>query len=140
MKTAQENYQIQKKLTAVVIVLFVVKLVAWYLTNSVAILTDALEYTINVISSIIGLYSLSLSAKPKDYNHPYGHGKAEFLSSSIEGVLMIVSAFLIIYQAINHLRYPNTISKLDYGIVFNCIYRFAQLWFRFYCYKKWRKK
>lgn len=116
MKTALENYQIQKKLTAVIIVLFIVKLIAWYLTNSIAILTDALEYTINVISGLIGLYSLSLAAKPKDENHPYGHGKVEFLSSSIEGVLMIVSAFLIMYEAINSLRHPHSINKLDYGI------------------------
>ena len=117
MKTALENYHIQKKLTAVIVLLFAIKLVAWYLTNSIAILTDALEYTINVISGIIGLYSLFLSAKPKDNNHPYGHGKAEFLSSSIEGVLMIVSAFLIMYEAINNLRHPHTITKLDYGII-----------------------
>ena len=116
MKTAEKNYQIQKKLTAVIVVLFAIKLVAWYLTNSIAILTDALEYTINVISGFIGLYSLALAAKPKDNNHPYGHGKAEFLSSSIEGVLMIVTAILIIYQAINHLRHPHIITKLDYGI------------------------
>jgi cation diffusion facilitator family transporter len=116
MSIAKENYQIQKKITIVVGVMFVIKLTAWYITSSVAILTDALEYTINVISSLIGLYSLSLSAKPKDYNHPYGHGKAEFLSSSIEGILMIVSSFLIMYEAINNLQHPHTISKLDYGI------------------------
>jgi len=116
MSSASTNYQIQKKITIVVGVMFVIKLTAWYLTSSVAILTDALEYTINVISSLIGLYSLSLSAKPKDYNHPYGHGKAEFLSSSIEGILMIVSSFLIMYEAINNLQHPHTISKLDYGI------------------------
>ncbi len=116
MSSANANYQIQKKITIVVAVMFVIKLTAWYLTSSVAILTDALEYTINVISSLIGLYSLSLSAKPKDNNHPYGHGKAEFLSSSIEGILMIVSSFLIMYEAINNLQHPHTISKLDYGI------------------------
>lgn len=116
MSSAITNYQIQKKITLVVGIMFVIKLLAWYITSSVAILTDALEYTINVISSLIGLYSLSLSAKPKDNNHPYGHGKAEFLSSSIEGILMIVSSFLIMYEAINNLQHPHTISKLDYGI------------------------
>lgn len=116
MSLANTNYQTQKKITFIVGVLFVIKLIAWYLTNSVAILTDTLEYTINVISSIIGLYSLSLSAKPKDYNHPYGHGKAEFLSASIEGILMIVSSFIIMYEAINNFKHPHTITKLDYGI------------------------
>ncbi len=81
-----------------------------------AILTDALEYTINVISGLIGLYSLSVAAKPKDSNHPYGHGKVEFLSSSIEGILMIISAFIIIYEAIHNLKNPHQFNKLDYGI------------------------
>lgn len=112
----QENFQVQKKVTIVVAILFLVKIAAWWFTNSVAILTDALEYTINVVSSLIGLYSLRVSSKPKDYNHPYGHGKIEFLSSSIEAVLMITSAFIIIYEAINNLKHPHTITQLDYGI------------------------
>lgn len=111
-----ENFSIQKKLTAFVVVLFTAKLVAWYYTNSVAILTDTLEYTINVISGFIGLYSLYLSAQPKDKNHPYGHGKVEFLSATIESVLMIVSAFVIIYEAINNLKHEHTLKQLDLGI------------------------
>jgi len=116
MTTSAANYGIQKKLTALIVVLFLVKIAAWYITNSVAILTDALEYTINVISGFVGLYSLSLAARPKDENHPYGHGKVEFLSAAIEGTLMIVSAFLIIYEAIINLRHPHEIKRLDHGI------------------------
>lgn len=116
MLKSKENFEIQKKLTLIIIVLFVIKLVAWYYTNSVAILTDALEYTINVISGLIGLYSLYLSAKPKDKNHPYGHGKVEFLSATVEGTLMIVSSFVIIYEAINNLKHPHELKQLDYGI------------------------
>ena len=116
MLKANENYQVQKKVTVVILILFIIKLIAWWLTNSVAILTDTLEYTINVASGLMGLYSLYISSKPKDYNHPYGHGKIEFLSSMIEGMLMIVSAFLIMYEAIVNLKHPHQISKLDYGI------------------------
>jgi cation diffusion facilitator family transporter len=116
MLKSKENFEIQKKLTLIIIVLFLIKLTAWYYTNSVAILTDALEYTINVISGLIGLYSLYLSAKPKDKNHPYGHGKVEFLSATIEGTLMIVSSFVIIYEAINNLKHPHELKQLDYGI------------------------
>ncbi|MFN0201486.1 MAG: cation diffusion facilitator family transporter [Bacteroidia bacterium] len=116
MITALENFNIQKRLTGVVLVLFAIKVIAWYLTSSIAILTDALEYTINVISGFVGLYSLYLSAQPRDNNHPYGHGKVEFLSATIEGTLMIVSSFLIIYEAINNLQHPHTLEKLDYGI------------------------
>lgn len=116
MKSSQENLKIQKGLTIVIFVLFLIKLTAWYYTNSVAILTDALEYTINVISSFIGLYSLYLSSLPKDNNHPYGHGKVEFLSATVEGTLMIVSSFVIIYEAINNLKHPHELKQLDYGI------------------------
>src|SRR3982751_7011296 len=100
MSLAKENYTIQKKLATVTVILFIIKIVAWYLTHSVAILTDALEYTINVVAGFIGLYSLYLSARPKDENHPYGHGKVEFISAAIEGLLMVISSFLILYEAI----------------------------------------
>ena len=80
-----------------------VKMVAWYLTNSVAILTDALESTVNVIAALIGLYSLYISAKPKDDDHPYGHGKAEFISAAVEGTLITVSGIFIIYEATKNL-------------------------------------
>ena len=116
MLKSKENFEIQKKLTLVIISLFIIKLVAWYYTNSVAILTDTLEYTINVISGFIGLYSLYLSSLPKDRNHPYGHGKVEFLSATVEGTLMVVSGFVIIYEAINNLKHPHELKRLDHGI------------------------
>jgi cation diffusion facilitator family transporter len=116
MSAALQNYSIQKKIVALTVCLFLIKIAAWYMTHSIAILTDALEYTINVISGFVGLYSLYLSAQPRDNNHPYGHGKAEFLSAAIEGTLMVVSSFLIIYEAIDNLVHPHTISKLDAGI------------------------
>src|SRR5436305_486897 len=99
MSVAQQNYSIQKKLTSVTHVIFVIKIVAWALTHSIAILTDTLEYTINVVAGFISLYSLYLSSLPKDRNHPYGHGKAEFLSAAIEAILMILSSFFILYEA-----------------------------------------
>ncbi len=92
------------------------KLVAWYLTGSVAILTDALESTVNVVAGLIGIYSLYVSAKPKDTDHPYGHGKAEFLSAAIEGTLISVAGIIIVYEAINNLIHPHPIQSLNYGI------------------------
>jgi len=115
--TEKENYNFQKLVAIVGVVLFIIKIVAWYITNSVAILTDALESTINVISGFIGLYSLYLSAKPKDQNHPYGHGKAEFVSAAIEGTLISVAGIVIVYEAINNLKHPHPIGSLDYGII-----------------------
>lgn len=116
MNRTQENFKVQKKLAALTTLLFVLKLIAWYLTHSVAILTDALEYTINVIAVFISLYSLKLSSLPKDENHPYGLGKAEFVSAAVEGFLMIISSFFIIYEAIFNLKHPHTLQNLDSGI------------------------
>ncbi len=96
------------------------KVFAWYLTQSVAILTEALESTMNVIAGLIGVYSLYVSAKPKDWDHPYGHGKAEFISAAVEGTLITIAGFIIVYEAINNLIHPHTIQKLDYA---GCHYR-----------------
>lgn len=117
MKNQLENYQFQKVIAATGLLLFGVKLTAWYLTNSVSILTDALEGIVNVISAFIGLYSLYLSSLPKDKNHPYGHGKVEFLSAALEGVMIAFAGIWIIFEAINHIINPQQIKELDLGIL-----------------------
>jgi cation diffusion facilitator family transporter len=117
MTTAKENYNFQKIIAVTGVLLFLIKLAAWYMTGSVAILTDALESTVNVASSFIGLYSLYLSAKPRDRNHPYGHGKVEFISAALEGTFISTAGLIIIYEAIGNLRNPHPISRLDYGII-----------------------
>ncbi|MBS1511808.1 MAG: cation transporter [Bacteroidetes bacterium] len=117
MQTAQQNLRLQKIITGISILLFLGKIVAWYITDSVAILTDALESIVNVIAGLIGVYSLYISAKPRDINHPYGHGKAEFLSAAVEGALIAVAGIVIIFEAIKNLLQPHNIGKLDYGII-----------------------
>lgn len=117
MQPVQQNLRLQKIITGVGIILFAMKVFAWYLTQSVAILTDALESTVNVIAGLIGVYSLYISAKPKDWDHPYGHGKAEFISAAVEGTLITIAGFIIVYEAIDNLIHPHTIQKLDYGIL-----------------------
>ena len=97
--------------------LLLVKTFAWYLTGSVAVLTDAFESIVNVVAGLIGVYSLYVSAKPMDLDHPYGHGKAEFISAAIEGSMISIAGVLIIYEAINNLIHPHEIKKLDYGII-----------------------
>ena len=116
MNRAAQNFKIQKYIAILSVVLFLVKVAAWYITHSVAILTDALESIVNVIAGFIGLYSLYVSAKPKDQDHPYGHGKVEFISAAIEGVLIAVAGVMIIREAIYNLYHPHEIHKLDYGI------------------------
>jgi len=97
--------------------LLAVKFAAYYLTHSVAILTDALESIVNVAAGFIGLYSLYISAKPRDINHPYGHGKAEFLSAAVEGTLILSAGAIIIYKAIQHFIYPAPIKSIDKGMI-----------------------
>jgi cation diffusion facilitator family transporter len=83
----------------------------------VAVLTDALESIVNVVAGFIGLYSLYIAAKPRDVNHPYGHGKAEFISAAVEGTLILSAGAIIIYKAITHLIYPVQIASIDKGIM-----------------------
>ncbi len=117
MKPQQENLRIQKLVVTVAVILFAIKIVAYFITQSVAILTDALESTVNVIAGFIGLFSLYVAAKPKDEDHPYGHGKAEFVSAAVEGTLILVAGLIIIYESINNFIHPHNIQKLDYGII-----------------------
>lgn len=116
MKAETQNFNTQKWIALLSVTLLVVKFIAYYLTHSVAILTDALESIVNVIAGFIGLYSLHIAALPRDSNHPYGHGKAEFLSAAIEGTLIFSAGTLIIYNAIKNLIHPVAIHKLDQGI------------------------
>ncbi|MBL0912912.1 MAG: cation transporter [Bacteroidia bacterium] len=114
--TARINIRMQWLITLAGLLLFGIKLWAWYLTGSVAVLTDALESTVNIVSAFLGLYSLYLSAKPRDTDHPYGHGKVEFVTSAIEGTLVFAAGVLIISEAIQNLRTPHIPKDLDTGI------------------------
>jgi cation diffusion facilitator family transporter len=116
LQPSGQNLRVQKNIAIISIALFIIKITAWYITNSVAILTDALESIVNVIAGLIGVYSLYVSAKPKDTDHPYGHGKVEFISAAIEGTLITVAGVIIIFEAVNNLRHPHELQKLDYGI------------------------
>src|SRR5258708_26404473 len=116
MEKSRENIGIQRWVAAVAVILFFLKLAAYYLTQSVAVLTDALESTVNVIAGFIALYSLHVAAKPRDEDHPYGHGKAEFLSAAVEGSLVVMAGLIIIYEAIIAFIHPHALQKLDSGI------------------------
>ena len=116
MSTAKQNLSVQRWVAAISVLLLAVKFIAYYSTHSVAILTDALESIVNVAAGFIGLYSLFIAAKPRDQDHPYGHGKAEFLSAAIEGTLIGTAGLIIIYKAIQNLINPVELHKIDYGI------------------------
>src|SRR5258707_2278768 len=116
LKTSDQNLQIQKWIAGISIVLLAVKFLAYYFTQSVAILSDALESIVNVVAGFIGLYSLYVAAKPRDKDHPYGHGKAEFLSAAVEGTLIGVAGTIILFEAIQHLIHPVALKQIDTGI------------------------
>jgi cation diffusion facilitator family transporter len=111
------SLRVQIAITAIGVLLFILKIIAWSLTGSVAILTDALESIVNIVAGGLGIYTLYLSAQPKDKNHLYGHGKAEFLSAAVEGTLISVAGLLIIYEAVSNLYHPHEIRRLDTGLV-----------------------
>ena len=120
-------------------VLFIIKIIAWHITRSVSVLTDALESTVNVIAGFISLFSLYIAARPRDANHPYGHGKAEFLSAGVEGSLITVAGFIIIYASINSLIHPQPLKQLDDGILLISITALINYITGYYCVKTGKK-
>lgn len=111
------NFRFQRNVAIIGVGLFVAKLIAWHLTNSDAVFSDAMESTVNIIAAFMGLYSLYLAAKPKDVDHPYGHGKVEFVTSGIEGALIVFAGIIIIVQAADSLLHGNQPKQLDWGIL-----------------------
>ncbi len=103
-------------MVAVSVVLMVGKFVAFFLTDSVGILTDALESIVNVTAGFITLYSLHLAAKPKDAGHPFGHGKVELISASIEGLMILLAGAWIGVEGVKRLFEPRMPGRLDIGI------------------------
>lgn len=99
------------------IVLMAVKFFAYFLTGSNAILTDALESVINVVASGFALFSVYFSAQPKDKDHPYGHGKIEFLSAGIEGGMILIAGLLILAKSIYNFFSPHEINSLSTGTI-----------------------
>jgi cation diffusion facilitator family transporter len=113
-----QNVKVRIQLMAVLVglALMAVKFGAYFLTHSNAILTDALESIVNVIAGSFALYSLWLAAHPKDSNHPYGHGKVEFISAGVEGALIMVAGFIIFGKSIYNIIYPQEIHQIDWGL------------------------
>lgn len=139
MHTAHYNLKIQKRIAALSVILLIIKTIAWYVTGSVAILTDAFESIVNVVAGFIGVYSLYVSAKPIDRDHPYGHGKAEFISAAIEGTMISIAGIIIIYEALNNLLHPHVIKKLDYGIMLTAATAVINYIAGYYCVKTGKK-
>lgn len=91
------------------------KFIAFFITQSNAILTDAAESIVNVIASSFAFYSIYLSSLPKDQNHPYGHGKVEFFSAFVEGTLIILAGIIILFKTVYNVFFPQEIHDLLNG-------------------------
>lgn len=98
------------------LILTVAKFTAYFVTDSVAILSDALESIINVVAGGFACFSIYLASKPKDANHPYGHGKVEFFSIGFEGAMIFIAGCLILFKAIQYFIHPHPIARLTYGL------------------------
>lgn len=100
--------------TAIATVL--IKSVAAGVTNSVGLWSDAMESIVNLVASLVALWALRLSAKPADYNHDFGHGKAEYMSAAVEGTLIFIAAGVIIYGAVQRMLVPAQLEQLGLGL------------------------
>lgn len=112
----KKTFRLQLLAVVIGVVLLAAKFTAYLITHSNTILTDALESIINVVAGAFALYSLYLSSKPKDQDHPYGHGKVEFISAGLEGVLIAIAGVLIIGKSIFSFLQPRPLEQLDTGL------------------------
>jgi len=89
---------------------------AYFLTNSVGLLSDAIESIVNLVAAFVALWALTRAAQPPDRTHPFGHSKAEYFSSGIEGALIIVAAVSIAYTAWGRLLHPQPLEQVGLGL------------------------
>lgn len=97
------------------------KFVAWYVTGSIALYSDALESIVNVIAATAAFIAIGYAQKPADHGHPYGHSKAEYFSAVLEGVLIVIAALLIVNEAIGGLLAPHRIEAPVLGLAINAV-------------------
>ena len=128
--------QKQKKIIllslSVGILLMLSKFVAYFITSSNAILTDAAESIVNVLASSFAFYSIYLASQPRDSNHPYGHGKVEFFSAFVEGSLILLAGVIIILKSAYNLFIPQQIHLLLDGTIIIGITGVINYWLGYY--------
>ena len=100
----------------VAIMTITLKTLAWWITDSVGLLSDAMESLVNLASAIFGLVMVTVAAQPPDAEHPYGHHKAEYFSSGFEGILITVAALGIIWAASHRIFDPQPIEQVGLGL------------------------
>jgi cation diffusion facilitator family transporter len=106
---------------AAAIATMALKTVAWKLTGSVGLLSDAMESLVNLAGAVMALAMLSVAARPPDEDHAYGHGKAEYFSAGFEGALIVVAAISIAVAAIDRLLHPRPIEQVGVGLAVSVV-------------------
>lgn len=105
----------------VAIVTIALKTLAWYITDSVGLLSDAMESFVNLASAIFALVMVTIAKRPADDEHPYGHHKAEYFSSGFEGILIIGAALGIFWAAGHRIFNPRAVEQLGWGLVLSVV-------------------
>ncbi len=113
---AKIKIRVMRNVLIIGLVLTLVKFLAWSFTHSNAILTDALESIINIVAAGFGLFSLLYAERPRDTNHPYGHGKVEFFAVGFEGALIFLAGCGMIFKALFLFVDPPEIHQLNLGV------------------------
>jgi len=106
---------------AVAVTTIILKTGAWYVTDSVGLLSDAMESFVNLASAIFALMMVTIAQRPADDEHPYGHHKAEYFSSGFEGILIVGVAFGIIWAAASRLFAPQPLQDLGWGLALSIL-------------------
>ena len=106
---------------AVAIATITLKTGAWWLTDSVGLLSDAMESVVNLAGAMFALAMVTVAARPPDEDHPFGHHKAEYFSSGFEGVLIFAAALAIVWAAAERLWVPQPIGSLGIGLTLSVI-------------------
>lgn len=119
--TGRSKIRLMRNMLFITLGLTAIKFTAWLLTNSNAILTDALESIINVVAGAFALFSTWYAAQPPDKEHPYGHGKIEYLSAGFEGALIFLAGLSISGKAIYGFIHPAPVEKIDLGAVLTAV-------------------
>ena len=105
----------------VAVVAIAMKTLAWWLTGSVGLLSDAMESFVNLASALFALAMVTIAARPADDDHPFGHTKAEYFSSGFEGLLIAAAAFAIIWAAVARFLHPQPIGGLGIGLTLTVV-------------------
>lgn len=106
---------------AAAVTTIVLKTAAWLLTGSVGLLSDAAESVVNLIAAIVALIALKVSIKPPDWNHNFGHSKAEYFSAAVEGTLIFVAAAVIVVSAVDRFLHPQGLENVGFGLVVSVV-------------------